>query len=211
MASLSWSQKIAATVIIALVVVGGYGVVQSFSREQKAMDQAKNNQDNATEKAIGAVENIRNQKIVSTDGGKISLKNGQTLDIVDNSRNDCQVGDIIRDYNSTTENFSCERVNSSGVSTFHPYFYPYIGSPFWNTGRYTPNTNFHNGVSYLNNNGYNYDSAAKSYSSPNGSKFDIGPANGKSPTIKNSGGSGGIGGDGTGHGGVKGGSTTGGG
>jgi len=210
MTSLTWSQKIAATVIIALVAVGGYGIVQSFSGEQKAMDEAKNNQDNATEKAIGAVESIRNQKIVSTDNGKIALENGQTLDIVDNNRNDCQVGDIIRDYNATTENFSCERMSSNGVSTFHPYFYPYIGNPIWNTGRYTPNTNFQNGVSHLNNNGYNYDSTTKSYNAPNGTKFDIGPANGNSPTIKRSGGgSGTTGGESGGHGGIKGGSTNG--
>jgi hypothetical protein len=201
-----WVQKIIAIVGIAVVAGGGYGAVQSFSNQQKTEQDQKNKQESEAESAIKAVETIRNQKIASISGGKMILENGEKLDIVDNAKNDCRAGDIIRDYNKDTENFSCERVSSTGGSTYHSSYYPWIGSHYWSGGQYTPNTTFQNGVSHLANNGYQYDATTKSYTGANGTKFDIGPANGNSPSIKKTSPSTG---DTSGHGGIKSGSGSG--
>lgn len=186
MSAQPWVQRLIAIVGVAAVAGGGYGVVQSFGNQQKLEQDQKNKQESEAESAIKAVEMIRNQKIASITEGKMILQNGEKLDIVDNAKNDCQVGDTIRDYNKDTENFSCERVGALGNVSYHNSYYPWIGSHYWSGGLYSPNTTFQNGVSHLANNGYQYDAKTKSYTGSNGTKFDIGPANGNSPSIKKS-------------------------
>lgn len=175
------------------LVGGGVGIIIALIIANTFLNQTKNAPPNANQfatnnssispeidqekvtESLSNITKVEGQKIASVNGNTIELENKEKIVFADAKDINCQVGDIISDYDASKESLVCVRtdLNTGQTNTFYSSLAGSIGGSIAGSliGNYIASKIF------ARNNGYEYNNTNRSFRAPNGTVYNPGTDN----------------------------------